>query len=63
MVNLLNPDRIVIGGGVSNAGEFILRPLRNEIKMRAMKDQASHVKVVRAKLGEDAGIIGASLLV
>jgi len=63
VVNLLNPDLIVIGGGVSKAGELILRPLRKEIKARAMKDQAKHVKLVRAKLGDDAGIIGASLLV
>jgi len=63
VVNLLNPDRIVIGGGVSNAGELILRPLRRGIKIRAMKDQALHVKIVRGKLGDNAGIVGASLLV
>ncbi len=62
IVNLLNPDRIVIGGGVSNAGELILIPLRKEIKKRAMKGQAAHVEIVLAKLGEDAGIIGSSLL-
>jgi len=63
VVNLLNPDLIIIGGGVSKAGELILQPLRNEIKRRAMKDQARHVKVLRARLGDNAGIIGASLLV
>ncbi|MFH1782428.1 MAG: ROK family protein [Candidatus Omnitrophota bacterium] len=63
VVNLLNPDKIVIGGGVSKAGNLILAPLRKEVKKRAMKDQARHVKIVRAKLGNDAGIIGASLLV
>ncbi|MBU4312007.1 MAG: ROK family protein [Candidatus Omnitrophica bacterium] len=62
VVNLLNPDMIIVGGGVSKAGELILRPLRKEIKRHAMIDQARHVKVVRAKLGTDAGIIGASLL-
>ena len=62
VVNLLNPDKIVIGGGVSKAGEFILNPLRKELKKRAMKDQAAHVKIIAAKLGTDAGIIGASLL-
>ncbi len=63
VVNLLNPDRIVIGGGVSSAGSLILTPLKNQIKSRAMKDQAKHVKIVLAKLGRDAGIIGSSLLV
>ncbi len=63
VVNLLNPDRIVIGGGISNAGGLILTPLKKEIKMRAMKGQAAHVKIVLAKLRGDAGIIGSSLLV
>lgn len=63
VINLLNPDKIVIGGGVSKAGSFILNPLRKEIKRRAMRDQAAHVKIVLAKLGSDAGIIGSSLLV
>ncbi|MDP6685926.1 MAG: ROK family protein, partial [Candidatus Omnitrophota bacterium] len=63
VVNLLNPDRIVIGGGVSKAGRFILIPLRKEISRRAMKNQATHVKIVRASLGGNAGVIGASLLV
>ena len=63
VVNLLNPDMIIIGGGVSNAGNLILGPLRKEVGSRAMKDQALHVKIVRAKLGDNAGIIGASLLI
>jgi predicted NBD/HSP70 family sugar kinase len=62
VVNLLNPDKIVIGGGVSKAGALILAPLTKEIKSLAMKDQSRHVKIVLAKLGRDAGIIGASLL-
>jgi glucokinase len=62
VINLLNPDMIIIGGGVSNAGGLILGPLKKELRKRPMKDQALHVKVVRANLGNDAGIIGASLL-
>jgi len=62
VINLLNPDKIVIGGGVSKAGSFILAPLKKEVKKRAMKNQSAHVKIVLASLGSDAGIIGASLL-
>lgn len=62
VVNLLNPDRVVIGGGISKAGRFILNPLKGSIKRRAMRGHARHVKIVPAKLGNDAGIIGASLL-
>ncbi len=63
LVNVLNPDKVVIGGGVSKAGKFIMDPLKKEVKRRAMRDQGAHVKIVRARLGTDAGIIGASLLV
>ena len=62
-INLLNPDMVIIGGGVSNAGNLILGPLKNEIKLRAMRDQALHVRITRARLGDNAGIIGASLLI
>ncbi|MFA4991802.1 MAG: ROK family protein [Candidatus Omnitrophota bacterium] len=63
VINLLNPDRIIIGGGVSKAGNLILGPLRKEIACRAMDVPARHVKIRLAELGSDAGIIGASLLI
>lgn len=63
VVNLLNPDVIVIGGGVAAAGEVLFRNIRSTIAKRAMRIQARHVKVKPAKLGSDAGLIGAGLLV
>ncbi|MEI8175576.1 MAG: ROK family protein [Candidatus Omnitrophota bacterium] len=63
VVNLLNPGIIVIGGGVSQAGRFLFDPLRETIRKRAMRMPANHVKIVRAKLGQDAGLIGAAVLV
>lgn len=62
-VNLLNPERIVIGGGVAGAGKVLFDAIRAGIKQRAMKLPAKTVKVVRAELGENAGVIGASVLV
>lgn len=62
VINLLNPDRVVIGGGVADAGEFILSPIRKTVKTRAMSVQARHVTVVKAKLGQDAGLVGAAVL-
>jgi len=62
-VNLLNPERIVIGGGVSHSHEFLFPTIREIIRKRAMPTQASMVKVVRAGLGNDAGILGAQVLV
>ncbi|MCX5698695.1 MAG: ROK family protein [Candidatus Omnitrophica bacterium] len=63
MVNLLNLDLIVIGGGVSCVGGVLLENIRRTILLRAMRVQAKRVRVVKAKLGIDAGIIGAGYLV
>jgi glucokinase len=63
IVNLLNPDRVVIGGGVANAGKILFDRVAETILARAMLVQAKAVRVVKAKLGSDAGMIGAGLLV
>lgn len=63
VVNLLNPPLIIIGGGVSNNHEFLFSTIRRVIKRRAMSVHAAMVKIVRTKLGDDAGIIGAQVLV
>lgn len=62
-VNLLNVDRIVIGGGVAQAGKILFDSIKTTINERAMKLPAKTVKVVKAKLGYDAGLIGAATLV
>ncbi|HOW43126.1 MAG TPA: ROK family protein [Candidatus Omnitrophota bacterium] len=62
VVNLLNPDCIVIGGGVANAGKILFDTIKETIYIRAMIVQAKQVKVVKAKLGNEAGMIGAALL-
>jgi len=63
VVNFFNPDTIVIGGGVANAGEIIFATVRKVIRARSMPTSARAVKIVKAKLGNDAGMIGAGLLV
>jgi glucokinase len=62
VVNLLNPEKIVIGGGVANAGDLLLDVVRKTVKERAMKGPADSVRIVKAQLGEDAGIVGAAVL-
>jgi glucokinase len=62
-VNLLNPDCIVIGGGVANAGRILFDKVKKVISSQAMRVQARHVKVSKAKLGNNAGLIGAAILV
>lgn len=62
VANLLNPEAFVLGGGVSRAGEVLLGPIRETIRKRAMKVPAGLVRVLTAQV-QDAGIVGASLLV
>ncbi|MDD5005517.1 MAG: ROK family protein [Candidatus Omnitrophica bacterium] len=63
VVNLLNPEVIVVGGGLSFAGDFIFTKIKETINKRAIPIQAGLVKVKKAMLGKDAGLIGAALLV
>jgi glucokinase len=61
-VNIFNPQAIVIGGGVAQAGELILASARGEMKKRAMPYNVQKAKVKAARLGPWAGAIGAALL-
>ncbi len=58
VVNLLNPELIVIGGGVAEAGESFLSPLRQTIASRAVIPAARSVKLRKAQLGVRAGVLG-----
>ena len=62
IVNILNPRVVVIGGGFSHAGNEYIRLLKESISKHAFKSAVSQLKVYRARLGNNAGFIGASLL-
>jgi glucokinase len=61
LVNIFNPDVVVIGGGVSRAGELILEPARRVVGSRALAMPAAHVSIRIARFGADAGMFGAAL--
>ncbi len=63
VVNLLNPEKIIVGGGVADAGDLLLNPMKQTLKDRAMKIAGDAVEIVPAQLGNTAGVIGASLLI
>lgn len=61
-VNLLNPDVVVIGGGIAQAGEKLFTPVKKALDRYALESHRRRLRVVPAKLGEQAGVIGAGLL-
>jgi len=62
VINLLNIERIVLGGGVMDAGSLILNPVIQEAKRRAFQPCFEATEIVAAKLGLDAAPIGAAML-
>ena len=61
LTNLVDPAVIVIGGGLSQAGELLIEPARREMSARAMAIDDDLPRVSRAALGVDGGLIGAAL--
>lgn len=64
LVNIFQPSLIVIGGGISKEGETILAPLRKIVSKSTYYGEGNiaHTQIVRAKLGNDAGIVGAAMI-
>ncbi|WP_035172110.1 ROK family protein [Caldanaerobius polysaccharolyticus] len=63
IINSFNPRRIIIGGGMSNDLDMMYAGIMKEIGKRALKANAEVVEIVRAKLGKDAGVLGAAALI
>ena len=63
LINVYRPEIIIIGGGVSNEGEFLMVPLNKYIAEYSYGNGLIEPpKAVQASLGNDAGIIGAAML-
>ncbi|WP_083609796.1 ROK family protein [Paenibacillus sp. P3E] len=60
VINLLNPEAVIIGGGMSAAGERLLRSVRETVKEHALKLSGSKCSIVQAELGSRAGTLGAA---
>ncbi len=61
-VNVFNPEVVVVGGGVLAAGELLLEPARAEVAARALRPSRDIVRIVPARFGHEAGMIGAATL-
>ena len=62
LVNIFNPEVVVIGGGVIAAGELLLGPAREVMRTRALSPAKDVVRVEAARMGPEAGMIGAALM-
>jgi glucokinase len=62
IVSILNPRMIVLGGGLFQAGDLFLDPIRTEFRRWAQPIAAKNVKIELSSLGEDAGLYGAGKL-
>ena len=62
-INIFSPQKVVIGGGLSQAGEFYISKVREAAMKYSMRDCAVNTEIVAAELGNRAGCLGAASLV
>jgi glucokinase len=62
LINILNPEMIVIGGGVVNAWELFEKDMNHQVAERAFPLLAAEVRIVPGECGDDAGLLGAAHL-
>ena len=64
IVDVFNPSRVVVGGGIAiGQGDRLLDPAREAVEQLSFRRQAARVEIVPAQLGDDVGLIGALSLV
>jgi len=62
ITNILNPEMVVLVGGITNEGDKLLIPLKEEVKKRAFYSNYKSLKIVIGELGGNAGVLGAAAL-
>jgi predicted NBD/HSP70 family sugar kinase len=63
LVNLLNPDRVILGGGLTRSGDFFMEPFLAKVRPRLLPDQNGRVSFALSESNEDSGLRGAATLV
>jgi glucokinase len=61
LVNIFNPEMIIIGGGLAKVGDLLLEPARRVVRERAFQLSTRLVRIVPAQLGDDAAVLGAAI--
>ncbi len=62
IINALNPDKFVIGGGIAQAGELLFGPIKTTVQVNALQAPLSVCEIVKASLGDDAGVLGGAAM-
>jgi glucokinase len=63
IVNLFEPELVVVGGGVSRVGEQLLGPVRERVRAESMRPAGQAADIVQSRLGEHVGVVGAAAIV
>jgi len=63
LINIFNPQIVVLGGGMANAGEFLLAPIEERAKNYVLPTMLGTYRIALSRLGKDAGILGAASIV
>lgn len=61
LVNIFNPEMIIIGGGIAKMGDLLLNPARQVVRERAFQLSTQAVQIVPAQLGDNTGVLGAAV--
>ena len=62
IINIFNPDKVIIGGGIAQAGELLFGPIRRTVEVNALYEALQVCQIVPAALGDDAGVLGGAAL-
>jgi glucokinase len=62
IVNLFEPELVVVGGGVSRTGEQLLGPVRERVRADTVRPAGHEVAIVRSELGDRVGVVGAAAI-
>ena len=63
IVNLIDPEVIIVGGGVVESSDLFLPKIKKTMREHIFSPEAKKIKILKSKLGENAGAIGAALLI
>ena len=62
LINLFNPELVIIGGTVALTGDYLLLPIKSAVKKYSLNFVSKDTIIRASKLGDEAGVIGACLL-